>query len=406
MFEFIQIGFGYLLGWFYELTNSYGVALILFTIALKLVLLYPTMRSKRSTMKMSRLTPQIQYIQKKYENDRQKQAEMTQALYKAEGVSMGGGCLWSLVPMLLLFPLYAVVRQPIIYVFHETLEATGNVMNVIKEAMPDLIGNNNAYYEQMIAAPILPQFADKIKDLVSNPDTLNGLKFTFFGIDLAAVPNFNFGSWGGDLWANLGLFLLPILSAGSQVLTMMVSQKLNNSLVTNDKGVQDKEAAKNSDSAKTSKTMMYIMPLMSLWIGFTIPGAMSVYWLAQGLLGMFVDMALTKHYRKKYDAEDASKLRLAMEEEERQMEKERIRAERRAANPEGITQNTSKKKLQENKRKEQEAEKAAAAREYAEKRGIVFEEEKENLPLSGVKDRPFCKGRAYDPDRYTKTEEE
>lgn len=404
--EFIQVGFGYVLGWLYELTRNYGVALILFTVVLKLVLLYPTMRSKRSTMKMSRLTPQIQFIQKKYANDRQKQAEMTQALYKAEGVSMGGGCLWSLVPLLLLFPLYAVVRQPIVYVFHETLDTAGKIMNVIKEAMPDLISQRNSYFEQMIAAPLLPQFADKIEGIVSNPATLDGLKFTFFGVDLAAVPNFNFGSWGSDLWANIGLFLLPILSAGSQVLTMLVSQKMNNSLVTNEKGVQDKEAAKNSDSAKTSKTMMYIMPLMSLWIGFTIPGAMSVYWLAQGLLGMFVDMALTKHYRKKYDAEDASKLRLAMEEEERQMEKERIRAERRAANPEGITQNTSKKKLQENKRKEQEAEKAAAAREYAEKRGIVFEEEKENLPLSGVKDRPFCKGRAYDPDRYTKTEEE
>ena len=403
--EFIQVGFGYVLGWLYELTRNYGVALILFTVVLKLVLLYPTMRSKRSTMKMSRLTPQIQFIQKKYANDRQKQAVLTQALYKADGVSMGGGCLWSLVPLLLLFPLYAVVRQPIVYVFHETLDTAGNIMNVIKEAMPDLVSQRNAYFEQMIAAPLLPQFADKIEGMVSNPATLDGLKFTFFGVDLAAVPNFNFGSWGGDLWANLGLFLLPILSAGSQVLTMLVSQKMNNSLVTNEKGVQDKEAAKNSDSAKTSKTMMYIMPLMSLWIGFTIPGAMSVYWLAQGLLGMFVDMALTKHYRKKYDAEDASKLRLAMEEEERQMEKERIRAERRAANPEGITQNTSKKKLQENKRKEQEAEKAAAAREYAEKRGIVFEEEKENLPLSGVKDRPFCKGRAYDPDRYTKTEE-
>ena len=404
--EFIQVGFGYVLGWLYELTRNYGVALILFTVVLKLVLLYPTMRSKRSTMKMSRLTPQIQFIQKKYANDRQKQAEMTQALYKAEGVSMGGGCLWSLVPLLLLFPLYAVVRQPIVYVFHETLDTAGKIMNVIKEAMPDLVSQRNAYFEQMIAAPLLPQFADKIEGIVSNPATLDGLKFTFFGVDLAAVPNFNFGSWGSDLWANIGLFMLPILSAGSQVLTMLVSQKMNNSLVTDEKGVQDKEAAKNSDSAKTSKTMMYIMPLMSLWIGFTIPGAMSVYWLAQGLLGMFVDMALTKHYRKKYDAEDASKLRLAMEEEERQMEKERIRAERRAANPDGITQNTSKKKLQENKRKEQEAEKAAAAREYAEKRGIVFEEEKENLPLSGVKDRPFCKGRAYDPDRYTKTEEE
>ena len=404
--EFIQTGFGYVLGWLYELTRNYGVALILFTVVLKLVLLYPTMRSKRSTMKMSRLTPQIQFIQKKYANDRQKQAEMTQALYKAEGVSMGGGCLWSLVPLLLLFPLYAVVRQPIVYVFHETLETAGKIMNVIKEALPDLISQRNSYFEQMIAAPILPQFADKIEGLVSNPETLNGLKFTFLGIDLAAVPNFNFASWGSDLWSNLGLFLLPVLSAGSQVLTMLVSQKLNNSLVTNEKGVQDKEAAKNSDSAKTGKTMMYIMPLMSLWIGFTIPGAMSVYWLAQGLLGMFIDIILTNHYRKKYDAEDASKLRLAMEEEAREMEKERIRAERRAANPDGITQNTSKKKLQENKRKEQEAEKAAAAREYAEKKGITFEEAKEDLPMSGVKDRPYCKGRAYDPDRYTKTEEE
>ena len=404
--EFIQTGFGYVLGWLYELTRNYGVALILFTVVLKLVLLYPTMRSKRSTMKMSRLTPQIQFIQKKYANDRQKQAEMTQALYKAEGVSMGGGCLWSLVPLLLLFPLYAVVRQPIVYVFHETLETAGNIMNVIKEALPDLISQRNSYFEQMIAAPILPQFADKIEGLVSNPETLNGLKFTFLGIDLAAVPNFNFASWGSDLWGNLGLFLLPVLSAGSQVLTMLVSQKLNNSLVTNEKGVQDKEAAKNSDSAKTGKTMMYIMPLMSLWIGFTIPGAMSVYWLAQGLLGMFIDIILTNHYRKKYDAEDASKLRLAMEEEAREMEKELIRAERRAANPDGITQNTSKKKLQENKRKEQEAEKAAAAREYAEKKGITFEEAKEDLPMSGVKDRPYCKGRAYDPERYTKTEEE
>ena len=404
--EFIQTGFGYVLGWLYELTRNYGVALILFTVVLKLVLLYPTMRSKRSTMKMSRLTPQIQFIQKKYANDRQKQAEMTQALYKAEGVSMGGGCLWSLVPLLLLFPLYAVVRQPIVYVFHETLETAGKIMNEIKEALPDLISQRNSYFEQMIAAPILPQFADKIEGLVSNPETLNGLKFTFLGIDLAAVPNFNFASWGSDLWGNLGLFLLPVLSAGSQVLTMLVSQKLNNSLVTNEKGVQDKEAAKNSDSAKTGKTMMYIMPLMSLWIGFTIPGAMSVYWLAQGLLGMFIDIILTNHYRKKYDAEDASKLRLAMEEEAREMEKERVRAERRAANPDGITQNTSKKKLQENKRKEQEAEKAAAAREYAEKKGITFEEAKEDLPMSGVKDRPYCKGRAYDPDRYTKTEEE
>ncbi len=405
--EFIQIIFGYVLGWLYQVTTNYGAALILFTVVLKLVLLYPTMKSKRSTMKMSRLTPQIQYIQKKYENDRQKQSEAMQALYKAEGVSMGGGCLWSLVPMLLLFPLYAIVRQPITYILHESLATTGDIMNVIKGAQPELINSANSFYEQMIAAPLLPQFAESIKDLATNPATLEGLNFSFLGIDLAAVPSINIFAWDSYTWSNIGLFLLPLLSAGSQVLTMVVSQKMNNSVVTNSKGVQDKEAAKESQAAKNNKTMMFIMPIMSLWIGFTIPGAMSVYWLAQGLISMLVDMALTRHYRKIYDAEDASKLRIALEEEERQMEKERIRAQRRAENPDGITANTSKKKLQEAKRKEQEAARAAAAREYAEKHGVTVEQAIEKLPMSGVKDRPYCKGRAYDPNRYNqnKTEE-
>ena len=84
------------------------------------------------------------------------------------------------------------------------------------------------------------------------------------------------------------------------------------------------------------------------------------------------------------------------------MERERIRAERRAANPDGITQNTSKKKMQQAKQREQEAAKAAAQKEYAIKKGMYVEEEDNtNKPLSGIADRPFCKGRAYQADRYS-----
>ena len=398
--DFIQVPFGYLLGWLYQLTSNYGAALILFTVAIKLVLLYPTMKSKRSTMKMSRLTPQIQYIQKKYENDRQKQAEATQALYKAEGVSMGGGCLWSLVPMLLLFPIYAVVRQPLTYM----LQVGWDGINAVLEA---LSLNSADYYAQMIAAGTMYANPELVAGVEGLSDVAaQGINFSFFGINLAAIPNINIFAWSEYSWANIGLFLLPLLSAGSQVLSMLISQKMNNSVVTNSKGLQDKEAAKQSEVNKSSKTMMYVMPIMSLWIGFTIPGAMSIYWMAQGLLSTLVDVILTRHYRKVYDAEDASKLRIALEEEEREQEKERIRAQRRAENPDGITSNTSKKKLQEAKRKEQEAEKAAAAREYAEKHGVVLNKKEEKLPLSGVKERPFCKGRAYDPNRYSRNNTE
>ena len=94
-----------------------------------------------------------------------------------------------------------------------------------------------------------------------------------------------------------------------------------------------------------------------------------------------------------------------MELEAIEAEKERLRAEKRAANPEGITANTSKKKLQQKQKEEQEAAKAAAAKEYAARKGVVEEEEPEKQTLSGVANRPYCKGRAYDPNRYNSTEE-
>ena len=402
--DLVQVPFGYLLAFLYQFTNSYGLALILFAIIVKLVLLPASAKSKKSMMKMSRLAPRIQAVQKKYEHDQAKQNEAITAIYKEEGVSLGGGCLWSLLPLLLLFPLYAVVRQPIEYMLHESAEVAGKIVEIIQKELPDLFTANNSFYAQMIAAPKIPEFAAQIKEagLSVKDATLEGINFTFLGINLGVVPAFNVfaESWKWD-WAHIGGALIPLLSCGSQFLSMLLSQKTNNSVVTNEKGIQDKETAKKSQSAKQSQMMMWMMPLMSLWIGFTVPGALSLYWLAQGVVTTVSDFILTQKYRKIYDAEDAVRLQKAMEEEAIEAEKERIRAERRAANPDGITANTSKKKMQQAKQKEQEEAKAAAAKEYAAKKGIVIEEAKESAaPLSGVEDRPFCKGRAYDAHRY------
>lgn len=399
--DLITIPFGYLLGWLYQLTSSYGLALILFAILVKLVLMPASAKGKKSTMKMSRLTPQMNLIREKYANDQQKMNMAIQELYKKEGVSMTGGCLWSLLPLLVLLPLYSVVRQPIIYMLHESMETTSAIMNTIKEAMPDLVNSGNLYYEQMLAAPLLPRFAEELKGIVSNPQTLEGLNFQFLGIDLARIPNIAIWNWDNFGWANWGLLLMPVLSVASQFVSMFVMQKMNNSLVTNEKGIQDQEAAKESQMNKTNKTMMYIMPLMTLWIGFTVPAALSLYWFIQGVVSTVSDAYLTAKYRKIYDAEDAERLKRALEEERLEMEKERLRAQKRAENPDGITENTSKKKLQKAQQREEAAAKAAAQREYAAKRGIILDEpEKKDTSLSGIPSRPYCKGRAYDPNRY------
>ena len=401
--DIVQVPFGYLMSALYNLTTNYGWTLILFAVLVKIILFPVTAKSKKSTMKMSRLTPRVQALQKKYENDQQKQSEAMRALYKEEGVSMGGGCLWSFVPLLILFPLYAVVRQPITYMLHETAEVAAQIVAVIKEGAPELFTANN-YYEQMAAAPVIPNFVAALKEAIPaiKDSTLEGVNFNFYGIDLGAIPQFNVFQWEKWDWAHIGSFLIPLLSAGSQVLSMVISQKMNNSLVTDEKGLEDKETAKNSQANQTSKTMMWMMPIMSLWIGFTLPCALSLYWLIQGVVSTVMDVYLTRKYRTIYDAEDAERLKKAMAEEAIEAEKERLRAERRAANPDGITENTSKKKLQQKQQKEAEAAKAAAAKEYAARKGIVAEETtEENAPLSGIKERPNCKGRAYDPNRYS-----
>ena len=401
--DIIQVPFGYLMGWLYQFTNNYGIALILFSVIVQLVMLPMTAKSKKSMMKMSRLQPRMQEIQRRYADDPQRQNAAIQAMYKEEGVSMGGGCLWSLVPMLIIIPLYTVVRQPLVYMLHESLETANQIVDVLKTAAPEAFGSN-AYYNQITAAQLIPQYADVLKEAIPTiSDTvLNGVNFGFLGCNLGLIPPFNVFASTFWTWPNVGLFLLALLSAGNQVVTMWINQKMNDSVVTNKDGIQDKETAQNSQAAQTGKVMMYTMPLMMLWIGFTVPASLSLYWLIGGVVRTIEDMLLTKKYRTQYDAEDAERLKRRLEQDRIEAEKEKLRAQRRAENPDGITENTSKKRLQKQQRDAEAAQKAAAAKEYAAKKGKVVEteEEEENKPLSGIADRPYCKGRAYDPSRY------
>lgn len=411
--DIITVPFGWLLNQLYGLFGNYGLAVTVFAILVQLVLLPITAKSKKSMMKMSRLQPRIQEIQRKYADDKVKQNEAMQKLQKEEGASMGcGGCLWSLVPLLILIPLYSVIREPITYILGESADVAEKIVEVIKGIDPDLFGSNT-YYHQVTAAQYIPQYAAEIQEALKEAGmsisaaTLEGINFNFLGsINLGAIPAFNVFKWDAWDWAHIGLFLIPCLSAGSQVVQMLVSQKMNNSVVTDERGMQDKETAKNSQSAQTNKMMLWMMPLMSLWIGFTVPAALSLYWFVGGVVRMVEDTILTKHYRKIYDAEDAVRMQKYLEEQRLEEEKERLRAERRAANPDGITANTSKKKLQQKQKEEEAAARAAAEAEYLAKKGIVQDEQEDgNKPLSGIAERPYCKGRAYDPDRYDSTEE-
>lgn len=407
--DLIRIPFGYVLDILYQLTTNYGVALILFSLMIKLILLPASAKSKRSMMAMSRLAPLVQTIQAKYPNDQVKANNEIQKLYKDEGVSLYGGCLWSILPLLLLFPLYNVIREPITYMLHFSREEAAAIVAAMKELAPHAFAST-VHFDQLAAMVHLTEYAPKIVEALpelagripQEPSSflgldlvgrqLQSLNFTFLGIDLAQIPNWKFWTWTGISWNTIGGVLIPVLSAGTSVLSMVVSQKLNAKVATDDNGEVDEEAARKN--AANGKFMMYMMPVMSLVFGFMYPCALSVYWLAQGLFGIAQDALLTVRYRKIYDDEDEIKRRVAAERAAIEAEKERIRAQRRAENPDGITTNTSKKKLQNRQQVEREQSRAAANR--------TAKPIDEDAPLSGDPERPFAKGHAYRADRYSR----
>ena len=388
--DLIRVPFGYLLDWLYMFTNNYGLALILFSLIVKLVLLPMSVKSKKSMLKMSRLSPQVKALEAKYGDDKQKYQMAVQQMYKEEGVSMGGGCLWSFIPLIILLPLYYVIREPITYMMHNSRSVSEAIVAFIQASGENL--GKNSYYAQLAAAGHIGDYMDELKALaVTANANLQAMNFQFLGIDLAGIPTFRF--WECEGWGEIGLFLIPVVSAGLQAASMWLSQKMNNQVATNADGEQDADAAKAAN--QTNATMMLMMPIMSLWIGFSMPAAISVYWIAQAVFGAVQDCILTKHYRKVYEEEDAVKQEIAAKRRAEEAEKERQRALRREQNPDGITDNVSKKKI-----RQQEKEAAEKAAKAYEARKNPVQESEEKKPLSGDPERPYSRGRAYDPAHY------
>lgn len=391
MFKFIQIPFGYVLEFFYGFFHNYGIALILFSLAVKVILLPLSMKQKKSMMKTSRLQPKVKQIELACGDDKQKYQQEVNQLYKDEGVSMMGGCLWSLLPLLILFPLYNVIREPLQYLLHLTDSQVESVKAVFAAAKDIDVKKVDAYWQYAAAADM----ATYGKGIVENVKSIN---FNFLGINLGEQPSWKF--WTMRSWSEFGGLLIPIVSGGLNYLAMFISQKTNDTVITDDAGNKDAASA----TAQTGKAMTFMMPLVSVVFGYIMPLGLSIYWIAQSILGIVQDYFLTKHYRKIYDAEDEIKRQKAAALAEENAEKERIRAAKRAANPDGITENTSKKKQQLRDRQERDA----AAKEYEAKKRA---EKGEPLPEprtnpGGEENRPYARGRAYVADRYDGESEE
>ena len=403
-FDYVKLPFSYLLSWLYDLTGNFGVALILFALFVKILLLPASAKSKKGMMKMSRLTPQVKALEQKYGDDKQAYQAAVNELYRKEGASGCGGCIWSLLPLLILIPLYEIIREPITWLmFHGSVsDATlAQIQKVLVDSgsmtAKALASGRSAAYWQMSA---MPYIKTNLEAMQAVSPSIFAMNTRLLGIELSTIPHVLFWNYFGvaGVWNAVGQFLLPIISGGINMLSVLISQKQNNALVVDKNGNQDMDMAKSSQQAQSNKMMTYLMPLMSVYIGFVAPAGLSVYWIVQGVFGMVQDYFLNKHYKKIYDAEDEIKRQQAAKEAALEAERERLRAERRAENPDGMVGSASKKKIQQRMKNEQAAKEAAYQEMKAAADG-TDEEAGEGESREDVR-RPNRRGRNYDPHRY------
>ena len=400
MLDAIATPFGWLMMRLYELTNNFGWAIILFSLAVALVMLPFMAKSKKSMMRMTRLQPRMMELQKKHEGNPQKLNEEMARLYREEKVSPMGGCLWSLLPFPILIALYRAVVKPITImmgVADELLQPGGAIyeqLTALGYSMSNYTTSNNTFYEQIYQSKFISEHFDQFSGL---SDRLVQMDYSFLGLDLSQTPDWHFWSFdfSNGTWVVLGLFMLPLISTALSYLSMYISRKINPQVGTS----QQQQA-----SASSMKTMMIVMPLMSLWIGYVMPAALCVYWIMNSLTGIIREVVLTRIYSKQMAKEDAERLERERAREE-ELERKRQETERlRAMNATKVNKNTSKKKQQAQAAQSAAERRAAAERsERAARRerlGIVEEEK----PASQVGNRRFARGRAYVEDRYENPE--
>jgi len=390
MFNAIAQPFGWLLMTLYDFVNNYALALFLIAVIVKVILLPFQMKAKRGQLKQARLQPKLAEIQKKHAANKPKLNEEMQKLYKEEGVNPASGCLWSFIQMPIMIALFFAIRQPLTLMMgvgQELLEEGGAIFEKLQEM--NFVSTMSDYYVQIDQAQFITQHFEIFAPL---SDHLQRISFNLGIINLGNQPHWDF-FWRPETdWSNsaiwlpgLILFLFPFFSGGAQFVSASIMRKMN-------------VAGTPEAASGAAGNIIKFMPLMSVWFGFIFPAALSFYWTIGTVLQLGQDLWLTKKYSKILDAEDAEK-EIIRKEKEAELEAKRLETERKKA--EGLAErdsNTSKRK----KKKGDKQGKREKAAEWEKKNApapVVSEEEDEP---SRVGKRRYARGRAYDPDRFSK----
>lgn len=299
LFEIITIPLGYIINLIYKLVENYGLAIIIFTILIKFLLLPLNIKSQKAMRKQQKIQPILQELQKKYANDQQKLQQEMMKLYKDNDVSMAGGCLPMLIQLPILIGLYRVIQAPIKYLLRVDIADAGvvekinNIVELMSQKFPQELGS----YATMGAEKLfknaqiqLATWSEKVLD-AADAWTIN---FDFLGLNLAKVPSAGFSAlMQGDFnnLSTIALLLIPALAVFTTWLSMKQSQSMS--------GQSNQDP--NSQTAQMSNTMNLMMPIMTGFFTISLPSGMGIYWIVSNILQMVQQVVLNKYLEAKGD---------------------------------------------------------------------------------------------------------
>ncbi len=334
--NFINELFGTPLGWvmwlLYKVIQNYGICLILFTVLIKAALFPLSIKQQKSSAKMAVFQPKMLEIQQKYANNKEKQQQELMKFYETHGYNPMSGCLPMFIQFPILFGIIDVVYRPL----HHILRIPKDVIKQMSDILSGAIQNFNTYQAelQIISAVHKPEMLALLSDI--DPvylDKITNFNYSLFGLDLGVVPTF---AWN---W----IIIIPILSGVTALLTSIVSMKMN-------------PAAQQQDQQGgcMMKGMMYAMPLFSLWITFTVPVGVGIYWIISNVLAIAQSVILNKMYNpERYKQEYEEQIRAA--EEQKRIEREKRRKRKLAKGIELSDEDLTDEERKEKVRKERQA---------------------------------------------------
>ena len=289
MFQFFANIFGYVLNFMNNFVGNYGLAIILFTVLIKIIMLPLSIKQQRTMKKSAKLQEQIKVLQFKYKNDPEKLNREMMDLYKKENMSPFSGCLSTIVQFILLISIFYMVRCPLTYM--ERIDKT-QIDTYVQQLKDNGMSINQAYSEIDIIRE-LDYLKEKFPD-DQNLDKIN-LNMNFCGLDLSKIPQQNLGDWT--------VYIIPILYIISTFVSMRITtsmQKKNKEKdgvidITENKDEKEEEKNEMEDALEQSNKMMsWMMPIMSVSISLVAPLGLALYWLVNNVLMIGERLVLDK----------------------------------------------------------------------------------------------------------------